>query len=509
MFFPLLFLRKPPFKTGMVGDAKYFNQILDHFDSSNKITFKQRYYVNNTFKNDATPRLIVYIGGEATLRESAVDHGSYMDLAILTNSSVVALEHRYFGESHPFEELTAQNLKFLTSDQALADLAYFIETYIHDNYHGKRPTVLVVGGSYPGTLSSYFRLKYPHIANFSWASSPPLLVKNNFTEYDKHCAEVLKSRSMQCYINTKKIFDDLNNDPSRIKQYVHFKKSTNEVSHLSILSDFIAGIIQYDNIYNLVKGFCDKQNGDEPDFDAFFYYFDKYLDGADPDSFDDFLNTNLSIHSGYADSISWTWMTCNEFGWYQTASGELRPSKVDLDYSEALCYKLFQRGLAQNTQDKFNQYNAKYPKSTMIFFTNGMTDPWSELSVADNINNSRLGRHSVKIDGASHCSDLHSESKNDSEDLKRKRQQVIDTMKRWMKNSTETCKNGVYILDSCVCNEGYTGNKCDIQNPNAQLFKVFTALVVLLPTLMMIIIGCSAWCLFKKDGEDTEIKTIP
>jgi len=37
----------------------------------------------------------------------------------------VCLEHRYYGESSPFKELTSDNLKYLSSKQALFDLATF------------------------------------------------------------------------------------------------------------------------------------------------------------------------------------------------------------------------------------------------------------------------------------------------------------------------------------------------------------------------------------------------
>ena len=49
----------------------------------------------------------------------------------------------------------------------MADFANVISAW----QGGKQPKTLVVGGSYPGALSAWFRERYPHIALASWSSS--------------------------------------------------------------------------------------------------------------------------------------------------------------------------------------------------------------------------------------------------------------------------------------------------------------------------------------------------
>jgi len=41
---------------------------------------------------------------------------------------LVSLEHRYYGESQPFESWATENMEYLSSKQALADIAHFIES---------------------------------------------------------------------------------------------------------------------------------------------------------------------------------------------------------------------------------------------------------------------------------------------------------------------------------------------------------------------------------------------
>ena len=44
-------------------------------------------------------------------------------------AALVSPEHRYYGKSSPFEDLTTENLRFLSSKQALSDLAVFRQYY--------------------------------------------------------------------------------------------------------------------------------------------------------------------------------------------------------------------------------------------------------------------------------------------------------------------------------------------------------------------------------------------
>ena len=76
-------------------------------------------------------------------------------------------------------DMSSKNLKYLSSQQALADLAYFIEAKKKEfNLAGNK--WIVFGGSYPGSLAAWFRLKYPHLAYGAVSSSAPLLAKINF-----------------------------------------------------------------------------------------------------------------------------------------------------------------------------------------------------------------------------------------------------------------------------------------------------------------------------------------
>ena len=68
------------------------------------------------------------------------------------------LEHRFYGLSNPTDNLTSENLKLHTIQQAIDDLEYFAKNVVLPQPDGdkvtpdKAPWVLV-GGSYSGASS--------------------------------------------------------------------------------------------------------------------------------------------------------------------------------------------------------------------------------------------------------------------------------------------------------------------------------------------------------------------
>jgi serine protease 16 len=115
-------------KVSATHDFQEFQQKLDHFDSSSNDSFTQRYVVNTDMYNNSHV-LIVYIGGEGSLGTSSVERGFHFYLAQTYGAVLAALEHRYYGKSQPYQDLSVEHLKYLSSYQALDDLAYFI-TYL-------------------------------------------------------------------------------------------------------------------------------------------------------------------------------------------------------------------------------------------------------------------------------------------------------------------------------------------------------------------------------------------
>lgn len=84
-----------------------------------------------------------------------------MTYAAEFGAKVFQLEHRFYGLSQPFANLTTTNLRYLSSEQALADAARFIAAQIDASRSSGQPDakVVVFGGSYSGALAAFFRTK--------------------------------------------------------------------------------------------------------------------------------------------------------------------------------------------------------------------------------------------------------------------------------------------------------------------------------------------------------------
>ncbi|KAK7262929.1 hypothetical protein RJT34_30510 [Clitoria ternatea] len=154
--------------------------------------FEQRYYEFLDYFRIPDGPIFLVIGGEGPCNGIVNDYIGV--LAKKFEAALVSLEHRYYGKSSPFNSLETKNLKYLSSKQALFDLAVFRQYYQESlNARLNRTKIenpwFFFGGSYSGALSAWFRLKFPHLTCGSLASSAVVLAVYNFTEFDQQIGE--------------------------------------------------------------------------------------------------------------------------------------------------------------------------------------------------------------------------------------------------------------------------------------------------------------------------------
>jgi serine protease 16 len=153
---------------------------LDHYDKTSKETFKLRYWTNKKYFDTDVGPIFFYICGEWTCAPPS-DDAAAMAYGASRSAMLVTLEHRYYGASQPFETWSFENLLYLDTAQALADIHAFKEMIVQQA-GGDRQTVLI-GGSYPGAVVAW----YQHIFNDAsavWSSSGVINAITNFTMFD-------------------------------------------------------------------------------------------------------------------------------------------------------------------------------------------------------------------------------------------------------------------------------------------------------------------------------------
>ncbi len=301
----------------------------------------QRYFVNKEFWGGNNYPLFVFIGGEGEEKCTRLTSYMYMyNLAKEHRAMLVDVEHRFYGQSIPTSDDSTENLQYLSSDQALADLARII-SHVKTVYDTKDSRVLTIGGSYPGNLAAWFRLKYPHVTHGSIASSAPVLAQTNFPEYMDVVAQALIHFSgQQCYNAFEQAAEIVANlalqgfGSSGMKHLQEdfqvcsdIKTDLDLAVFLSDLMGNVQGTVQYNNEHNGVLNVTDicaimTQTGNDA-YTNFVQLQKAYREAngqtCEDGNWDDTVKALTTRGAGR----SWTYQTCNEFGYYQTTDSQV------------------------------------------------------------------------------------------------------------------------------------------------------------------------------------------
>ncbi len=159
----------------------WFDNYIDHFNFQDTRTYPERYWVNDKYWTDTSAPNFIYFCGEYTCSPPAERHFPFM-VGAHHGARLFVIEHRFYGSSQPCDDWSVACFSTLNSEQALADFAHFLSKMNEDM--PERPTI-VVGGSYPGALSAWFRLKYPHLTVASWAASAVVEPYEDMWSYDE------------------------------------------------------------------------------------------------------------------------------------------------------------------------------------------------------------------------------------------------------------------------------------------------------------------------------------
>lgn len=191
-----------------------FDQLIDHFPDSDRYlphtgndTFNQTYYFDDTYYESGGP-VFLYIGGETSgeSRWSNLQTGIIQILMNETKGLGVILENRYYGTSYPFNSSSTDELRFLTTEQTIADNAYFAQHAIFPGVDGNKslnapefPWILY-GGSLAGAQTAFSLVEY---SGLLWGGIASSGVIHAVIEYPEWYAPIQKFGPQDCisYIN--------------------------------------------------------------------------------------------------------------------------------------------------------------------------------------------------------------------------------------------------------------------------------------------------------------------
>ncbi|XGW14132.1 hypothetical protein V3C99_000438 [Haemonchus contortus] len=187
---------------GFAGRETYFKQKLDHFDEKGKATWSQRYFYNKRYFPKGGDVVFLMLGGMGVLEVDWVTNERlpFVQWAKERGALMFALEHRFYGKSRPTADLSVKNLEYLTSQQAIEDIATFIKA-MNDKHGLKNAKWIVFGGSYAGSLALWARQEHPALIAGAVASSPLMQPKFDFWEATQFTEDVYRAFDPRCAEN--------------------------------------------------------------------------------------------------------------------------------------------------------------------------------------------------------------------------------------------------------------------------------------------------------------------
>ena len=456
--------------------TRWFTQRLDHFAPWDARTWQQRYFVNAAFVDalvTTVPEVFVCVGGEGpALTSRAVIDGDVhcaiaVSLAKKRRAYVVALEHRFYGASQPTGDLSTDSLKFLSSAQALEDLAAFSRGELQRAFGVQDDTKIVVfGGSYPGMVAGWFRVKYPHIAYAAVASSAPVRAELDMRGYYDVVGAALRERDIggsdACYDSVQEAFSFISQalTTSNGRRELELKFNVCPLKNGEKPLDAFGGrdafamtiqtlfpaqsndpscTLNDDTCMNIAKA-CSTMEAMDGALDgvallATMVFGDECLDIDGAESMRALKNEKPDL-TGEGER-QWTWQTCTEFAFFQTCEKESKcPFKLDppanaLESYEWLCRELFDVNvdqIAESVNRTNTRYGADAPGGTRIIYPSGSVDPW----VANSVTRSRWLEPAFVVRGASHHAWTHPPKSSDTPAVVDARATIESTITTWL-----------------------------------------------------------------------------
>ena len=460
-------LRAPPPAPGPSPDPLWFTQRLDHFRPSETRTWSQRYFLSKKHYKEGGPTLLM-IGGEGPANPAWMGAGAWEDYAKQEGAAMVLLEHRYYGESHPTEDLGVKSMVWLSSRQALADLAAF--TLAMREQEGLVGPWVALGGSYPGSLAAWYRQKYPHLVAGAVSSSAPLLAKADFPEYLEVVGNALDSTVPGCTAAVQEGMRRVQRLQAhrvgwamirkKFKLCSNFDgKKTKDVTNLfeSLVGNF-EGIVQYnrDNrdfegaewtnvtIDTVCQMMMDTSKGSAVERLAAVNDLslemsgEKCLDHSYENQVLELQQTTWESNAA-AGGRQWIYQTCTEFGWYQSSDIPKQPwgRIIPVKFFEKMCADIFGPKfsislLERGVRTTNIEYGGLTPSVTNVVFVHGTTDPWHAVGRTTDLSESSPA---ILIPGTAHCANMYPAREDDPSALKEARSRVGELISSWVQHT--------------------------------------------------------------------------
>lgn len=424
-----------------------FDQLIDHKDPS-RGTFKQRYYHTWEFYKPGGPIVLMTPGEQGIDNTFSLLTNTSINgvIARATDGAVVVLEHRFYGGSNPFPDLSVESLKVHTIEQAMEDLVYFAQHVALQMPGGATDVIrpnntpwILLGGSYAGALVSWTMNMKPDVFWAGYSSSGVIQPQLDFWQYfspiQRHmpanCSAdvqaaiefvdgVISSGNATAYQDLQTSFGFTNLAPSDFANALTFPIV--EWQALDVDTGRDSSFYNFCDTLEIKAGAIAPATGFGAQSAlaswATFYrtgYLDDLCEGYTWDEcvrFDG--STSAAVTLG--DDRSWMWQVCNEVGWAQVGPPEnvqgIMSRHFTVQNFSNYCNDAFQGAFTSSTFETRVRASAeKYlgwgSNADRLFIVNGDRDPWLEVThSAAEARIASSSRRPIFLTDGFHCSDI-------------------------------------------------------------------------------------------------------
>ncbi|XP_026317950.1 putative serine protease K12H4.7 [Hyposmocoma kahamanoa] len=449
---------------------------LNQFAATNTDVFPMRYYYNS--RHARSTNIVIFIGGEWRISEGWMRGGLAYELAARESAALFYTEHRYYGDTRPTNTTSPEELKYLSVDQALADLAQFIQTVQSDSFENgwyRGGKVALVGCSYAGSMGTWMRLAYPHLVDAVFSDSGPLHAQEDFPEYLEVIAEALRVQGGEtCLSTVQEAMVDLvallgtPDGPATVSEQFNTCSSLQGATALDLATFFWYGItetfaylVQYatpgdisnactalqntqisTNPVTRLAAWISAQPSTQPCIEA-----EYRVQLA--------LHTNTSYDAPQATMRVWLYQTCVEYGWYQSTTSPRQPflSTVPLEYFHQMCKdfisEYFDEDLLRSGIQRTNLLFAglDFLPDRVISVVGGH-DPWSPMG--PKATHSRHLAPVYVVPEISHCRAIQSTENSDSEALAQVQHDVLNKMSEWLTDREDDMISSAHAVTASI-----------------------------------------------------------
>ncbi|XP_014257101.1 lysosomal Pro-X carboxypeptidase [Cimex lectularius] len=462
MYYTLLYLFVVTWlcpSNGYVYRTEYFDTKLDNFAFASNETFKLRYLINDTFWNPGRGPIFFYTGNEGDITDFAENTGFMWETAPEFDALVLFAEHRYYGKSLPFGNLSTSEPKYsgyLTASQAMMDYIELL-SYIKVKYNAtvKEIPVIAFGGSYGGMLAAWIRMKYPSVIAGSLASSAPIWQFTGMTEcsaFSRVTTSAYSSVSPEC---SKRIRDSwsvltelgktdagkaklntllntckplkTDSDVQGVKDYLQTMYVNIAMVNYPYPANFI-GNLPANPVKAVCKNMLHTNETNESILSGVYNSLLMYINGTGTAKCFDITNDVEPFGVG-----GWNIQSCTEMVMPMCNNGEtdmFEKSSWDLKKVSDDCFKQYKLRPSVNIiRDLFGGKRISW--ATNIIFSNGLLDPWSSGGVLHNVSKTAVA---VIIPESAHHLDLRAQNENDPTTVRMARKYYKSVFKKWIQD---------------------------------------------------------------------------